>query len=70
MMPVEFEYKTLQTTVSLGMDISEAQRERIMQLNALDEIRRAALHHIEVVQNQIIIWHDKFIKDKKFQLGD
>jgi len=49
MMPIEFEHKTLWTALDLGMDLSKAQKERIMQLNALDEMRKATLHHIEVV---------------------
>lgn len=52
------------------MDISKAKKERFMQLNSLDEMRGVVMHHTEVVQNQRMRWHDKFIKDNKFQLGD
>lgn len=40
MIPIEFEHKTLRITLELTMVIYAAQKERIMQLNALDEIRK------------------------------
>jgi len=40
MLPVEFEIKTLRTTLELGLDISEAQIEILDHLNALDELRQ------------------------------
>jgi len=70
MMPIEFEHKTLRTALDLGMDLSKAQKERIIELNVLDESWKAALHHTEVMQNQRIKWHDKYIKDKKFYPSD
>ena len=70
MIPIEFEHKTLRTVVDLGMNIFEAQKERIMQLSALDEMRKTTLHQNKVMQNQRIKWHDKFIKENKFQPGD
>lgn len=39
-LPIEFEHKTPRTTLNLDMDITKAQQERIMQLNALDEYRK------------------------------
>ncbi|XP_057865393.1 uncharacterized protein LOC131073047 [Cryptomeria japonica] len=70
MMPVDFEYKTLRTAISLDMTLSIAQKERIMQLNALDELRKFSLQHTEYVQNQRMKWHDHYIKDKSFKSGD
>ncbi|XP_057863669.2 uncharacterized protein LOC131071739 [Cryptomeria japonica] len=70
MMLVEFEPKTLRTTISLDMTLSAAQEERLLQLNALDEIRKSTLQHTESVQNQRMKWHDLYIKDKSFQPGD
>ena len=42
----------------------------MFQLNGLDEFRIQALLHTEVIQLQRNIWHDKNIKEKKFQEGD
>src|SRR5271156_474189 len=41
-----------------------------MQINELDEIRQDALQRTMLVQSQRKKWHDKFIKQKKFQTGD
>ncbi|XP_057834097.2 uncharacterized protein LOC131044721 [Cryptomeria japonica] len=70
MMPMEFEHKTLRTTIALDMTMSAAQQERLLQLNALDEIRKLALQHKEIIQNQCMKWHDRYIKEKTFKLGD
>ena len=51
----------------LGMDLSEAQKQRLLQLNKLDEIRQDTIQHTILVQEQREKWHDKFIKKKKFQ---
>ena len=42
--PVEFEIKTLRTTLELNMDLDEAHKQRMNQLNELDEKRLAALN--------------------------
>ena len=50
----------------LGMNLDEAQKQRILQINELDEIRQDALQRTMLIQNQRKQWHDKFIKKKKF----
>jgi len=57
-------------TVQLGMDLSEAQKHRMEQLNELDEIRQEAILRTDLVQYQRAKWHDKYIKEKKFQERD
>lgn len=69
-LPIEFEYKTLRTTVKLDMDLTVAQKEILHNLNTLDEIMMEAMHHTEVVQKQRIRWLDQFIKIKEFSVGD
>ena len=54
----------------LGMVLSEAQKQRFLQLNELDEIIQDAIHHTILVQEQRARWQYKFIKKKKFQKGD
>ena len=56
--------------VQLGLDLSEAQNHRLEQLNELDEIRQEAVQRTSIVQQQRAKWHDKYIKDKRFQVGD
>jgi len=53
--------------VHLGMDLSEAQKHRMEQLNELDEIRQEAILRTDLVQYQRAKWYDKYIKEKKFK---
>jgi len=48
----------------LDLDLINAKKERLFQLNGLDEFRMQALLHTEIVQLQRKIWHDKHIKEK------
>ena len=48
----------------LGLDLSEAQKQRVLQLNELDEVRQNAMQHTILVQEQRTKWHDKFIRKK------
>ena len=50
----------------LGMDLSEAQEQRMLQLNELGEVREDAVQHSILDQEQQAKWHDKFIKKKQF----
>lgn len=50
--PIKFQVKTFRTTTQLGMNLNEAQEQRLMQLNELDEIRKYAYHITALVQNQ------------------
>ncbi|XP_059076688.1 uncharacterized protein LOC131875962 [Cryptomeria japonica] len=69
-MPIEFENKTLCTATKLGNELSEAQKERILQLNQLDELRKFALQNIILIQQHCMKWHDKYIKTKPFHSSD
>jgi len=70
LLPIEFQIHTFKLAADLGMDLSEAQKERLLQLNQLDEIRQAAIEHNTLIQQQRAQWHDKFIKKKQFHVGD
>ncbi|XP_059066278.1 uncharacterized protein LOC131857606 [Cryptomeria japonica] len=70
MIPIEFEHKTLRTTLQLNMTLSEAQTDCIQQLNALDEWRKMDVQQRKLIQNQTAKRHDKYIKEKKFQARD
>ena len=70
LLPIEFQVKTFKMAVQLGIDLSEAQKHRMEQLNELDEIRQDAILRTDLVQYQRTKWHDKYIKEKKFQRGD
>ena len=70
MFPIEFQIKTFKMAVQLGLDLSEAQKHRLEQLNELDGIRQGAVQRTSIVQYKMAKWHDKYIKEKKFQAGD
>ena len=48
----------------LGMNLDEAHKQWILQINELDKIRQDALQRTMLIQNQRKTWHDKFIKKK------
>ena len=70
LLSIDFEYNTLWMVTQLDLDLSNAQKNRLLQLNGLDEFRMRVLLHTEVTQLQRKIWNDKNIKDKQFQEGD
>ena len=70
MLPIEFEHKTLRTTLKLNIDLPAAQREHLLHLNSLDEMHKSALECTKIIEKQRKQWHDSHIKSKKFQIGD
>lgn len=70
LMSIEFQCNTLRMAAHLDLDLTRTQQEIFLELNGLDEFMMQSLLHIEVTQVQRKIWHDKNIKDKKFQEGD
>lgn len=70
MLSIEFEHKTLRTTLELNISLPAAQEERLLHLNSLDEMRKTALERTEIIQQQRKKWHDAHISNKQFQVGD
>eukprot|EP00253_Pinus_taeda_P016168 PITA_16168 len=68
--PIEFEIQTLRTTQEVGLDLTEAQINRLQQINELDEIKLSALQNTTLIQQQRGKWHDALIKSKVFHEGD
>ena len=52
MMPIEFEHKTLCTTLELNITLPVAQEEIILHLNSLDEMRKTNLQRKKIIQQQ------------------
>lgn len=50
-MPIELEIRTLRTTWEVGINLTDSDKARILQLNRLDEMRMEALQHAEIIQN-------------------
>ena len=70
MLPIEFQIHTYKMVADLGIDLNEEKKERIMQLNQLDEMRQQAEETIILMQKQRKQWHDARIKKKQFKEGD
>ena len=70
LLPTESEIKTFKTTIQLGLDLSEAQQQRLLQLNELDEFRRDVFQQNILIQQQHKRWHDKSFQKKQLQPGD
>lgn len=65
--PCEIEVHKLRAMIQLGLDLLEAHKQRLPQINELDELRHNILHQTIVIQYQCVRWHDNFIKNKKFK---
>ena len=70
MLAIEFQIHTYKMAADLGIDLNEAQQERIRQLNQLDEMRQQADETTILMQKQKKQWHDAHIKRKQFKEGD
>ena len=70
LLPIEFQISTYRLAAELGMDLNEAQKQRMMQVNELDEVRQDALQQTTMLQQQRIKLNHKFIRKKEFQVGD
>ena len=56
--------------MQLGMDLDEAKKESLLQLNEIDEIGQDSLQSTTLIQEQRTKWHEKYIKNNSFQSGD
>eukprot|EP00253_Pinus_taeda_P030101 PITA_30101 len=61
---------TFKLATDLQIDLDEAQKERIQQLNQLDEMRQQAEETTILMQKHRKQWHDAHIKKKQFKEGD
>ena len=50
--PIEFEINTLKTATKVNLDVTEAHKRRLNQLNELDENRLAAVDQTVLIQQQ------------------
>lgn len=50
MFPIQFQIHTFKLTARLGMELSEAQQKRVMELKLLDEITQQVVDHTSLVQ--------------------
>ena len=66
LLPIEFQVKTFRTTSQLNLNLDEEQKQRLMQLNEIDEIRQDVVQRTILIKNKRTKWHDKFSKQFLF----
>ena len=49
LLPIEFQIKTFRTAADLNLELKEVQKQRIAQINELDEIRHEAFQQTDLV---------------------
>ena len=67
--PSEFTVPSLLIATSLQFSDEESLRERLQELQELDEARFLAEFHQKVQKARQKAWHDRHIKTKAFQVG-
>ncbi|XP_049360970.1 uncharacterized protein LOC125825701 [Solanum verrucosum] len=69
-LPVELEYKALWALKALNLVWSKTSRERVEQLNELDEFRLRSYESSAIYKEKMKKWHDAQILKRDFKVGD
>ncbi|XP_049344682.1 uncharacterized protein LOC125809055 [Solanum verrucosum] len=68
--PVELEHKALWALKALNLDWVKTSKEKVDQLNELDEFRFRAYESLALYTEKMKKWHDYRILKKEFRVGD
>ena len=69
-LPVELEHKARWAIKFLNFVEKAAGEKRLLDLNALDELRIAAYENARIYKERTKRWHDKHILNREFQVDD
>ena len=66
-LPVEMEHRAYWAIKTLNFDFSQAGKQRLLQMNELDELRRESYESLRIYQERLKLFHHKTIVRKTFE---
>ena len=69
-LPVELEHRAYWATKKLNLSLDQAGKERLLQLQELQELRNESYQNAEIYKAKNKVFHDKHINRKIFHVHD